>query len=310
MLNQPSHLTIVYVTYRKEPAFCWFRDSLRRETKGDMTGIQVVVVDWWADLRNEGMPDGFIGTKPKPSVWQGPHRLTREDFFTASSARNTGLCYAPDNPNGWIAYVDDLSVLMPGWLAAVRRAMAENYIVCGAYRKVRDMQVVNGLLTSCNEFPEGQDSRWLHGSDNDAVLGSGSWLYGCSCAMPVEALLKINGWPEDLCDGCGGEDYLAGMAMEKHGYTFRYDRRMLTYESEEHHHIEKPLKRADYGLSPNDKSHAALKQAIGMGEGYRFTQSFGDIGDLRAKILAGGEFPIPTKPTHEWFTGIPLGELP
>lgn len=301
-------LTICYVTYRREPCIGWFLESLSREvaankmTKAD---LRLVIVDWHkADHDYSYLDESVIHVPPKPSVWQGPHRLTREDYFSASNARNTGLCYAPD---GWISYVDDLSVLMPGWLDAVRRAMAGNYIACGAYRKVKQMNVVDGLLQSCVEIPEGQDRRWLEGSDTEAVIGTGCWLYGCSCVMPVQALLDVNGWPEDLCDGCSGEDYVTGMVIERNGYTFRYDRRMLTYESEEHHHNQPALKRCDYGVHPKNKSHKILHMA---GELTRFTQSFGDIRDMRATILAGGEFPIPTKPTHEWFTGIPLGELP
>lgn len=301
-------LTICYVTYRRQPCIEWFLESLSREvaankmTKAD---IRLVIVDWHKDRHDYGhLDDSVMHVTPKPSVWQGPHRLTREDYFSASNARNTGLCYAPD---GWIAYVDDLSVLMPGWLAAVRRAMEGGYIACGAYQKVKDLNVYDGKVESFTELPNGRDSRWYNGSDNDAVIASGSQLYGCSCVMPVEALLKVNGWPEDLCDGTGSEDYITGMVLEKHGYEFRYERRMFTLEGEESAFFDKPLKRCDYGEHPKNKSHEILHLA---GELTRFEQSFGDIRDLRATILAGGSFPIPTMPTHEWFTGIPLGELP
>jgi len=296
-------LTVVYVTYRRDCHVEWFLDSLRHQLDGDP--LNVVIVDHYQKERDWSYPGYIKHVAPKPSVWQGPTRLTKEDYFAASNARNTGLCYAPD---GWIAYVDDLSVLLPGWLKAVREAMAGNYIVLGAYKKVKQLNVVNGEVVSFEEFPAGVDSRWDRGKDDGPVIATGSWMFGCSCAMPVEALLACNGWPEHLCDGGGGEDYICGMAMAANGYPFRYDRRMLTYESEEHHHTEKPLKRSDYGVSPKDKSHKSLELAMELKEFVNF--SHGSIRDLRAKILAGEPFPVPTMPDKEWFTGIPLGELP
>ena len=43
--------------------------------------------------------------------------------------------------DGWIVYVDDLSVLMPGWWEQVKLAMAGNYVACGAFRKVNKLVV-------------------------------------------------------------------------------------------------------------------------------------------------------------------------
>ena len=34
-----------------------------------------------------------------------------------------------------------------------------------------------------------------------------------------------------------------------------------------------------------------------------------DIRTLRNSTLSGGDFPIPTGPANEWFTGIPLQDL-
>lgn len=124
-----SVLTIAYMTNRREPRVDWFFASLARELStaaaGELGNLRCVVVDFWADESGRRAafaalaPAGveLVHVPPKPTVWQGPHRLTGRDYFAAASARNTALCLAPD---GWIAYVDDLSVLMPGWLAACR----------------------------------------------------------------------------------------------------------------------------------------------------------------------------------------------
>src|SRR4029453_16354268 len=150
-------------------------------------------------------------------------------WFAAANARNTALCLALD---GYIAYVDDLSVLLPGWLIQVRAAMSAGYIGCGAYKKVKNLEVdKKGNVVNYTEFAAGIDNRLAHASTLTDCAGN--WLYGCSCAIPVDALLAINGWAEDLCDGLGSEDYCTGLVLENAGYKFKYDPSMMTYESEE-----------------------------------------------------------------------------
>ncbi len=321
-------LSIAYFTSRKTPKIGWFFDSLHRETGGVYTGIRVVVVDFWAKQRNECVDehvevfhdiyDGMerirtgggecIHGSPKPCVWQGEHKLTKEDWFAAANARNTAVCLAPD---GWLAFVDDVSVLLPGWLSHVREAMAgdQKAITCGAYRKVKDLVVEDGNVVSFTDHPGGHDNRYGHGSDIGAVECHGNWLYGCSLAAPVQAFLDINGWPEALCDGLSFEDVITGIFLSKKGYRFRYVRSMMTYESEELHAQLPVMKRSDYGVSPDDKSHAVLRAAQN-GNGWH-PNYFGEegIAGLRQRVLAGEPFPIVQIPAHEWYTKTPLQEL-
>ena len=305
-------LTVAYFTNRRDCKWQWFADSLKRETKGIWDDIKLVVVDFSRGLPDRDKyivePDGckrFVHVEPKPNVWQGKHRLTTQDYFAASNARNTAICHAED---GWIAFVDDLSVLMPGWLSRVRLAQNEGYIALGAYKKVKDLVVEKGDVKSFTPHPPGVDSRWGYGADTNAVPCSGSWMFGCSVAAPVEALLTINGFDED-CDSLGSEDYIAGIMMERNGFTFRYDRQMLTLESEEDHFKEQPFKRTDKGFSPNDKSHAILNM-VREGRGYA-PNYFGEGGirALRKRILAGDPFPIQQIPQHDWFDGQPISEF-
>lgn len=300
-------LTIAYLTSRKDPKYSWFLSSLCRQLDGEEMP-RIVMVDYHVSGKSE--VGRTIITPPKPSVWQGPHRLTKEDYFAASNARNTALCYAPD---GWIAYVDDLSVLMPGWLNCIKEAMAGNYIVCGSYRKVKKLVVENGEVKSFDPF---SDDNRLAQTKQDVMPCGGNWMYGCSVAGPVEAFLTVNGWPEDLCDGMGFEDCVMGIAMRNAGFDMRYDRRMMTLESEEHHHGEGAAFRKDDwhfengvpvrgGNGRDDKSHAVLNIAY---QSKRFPNSY-DIRELRASILAGGEFPIQKTPEHEWYSKLPLAEL-
>ena len=288
-------LTICYFTSRQFPCWHWFFDSLRNEMAGDAGGpIKVVVVDFHRDARPNELPANIVHVAPKPCVWQGKHRLTTQDYFAAANARNTALCLAPD---GWIAYVDDLSVLLPGWLKYVRQAMEENYIVCGAYRKVLGLEVVDGKVVDFVDHPQGHDSRWNGGSDERAVPKAA--LFGCSLAGPVESFLAVGGWDES-CDGMGYEDTSMNVCCNKSGYDSRYDRRMMTYESEELHHVGTPMKRVDKPMTTHkDASHAMIDRVQRTGR----AENAYDIREVRAAVLRGAAFPIPTGPVLHWPDG-------
>lgn len=309
------NLTIAYMTCRKEPMIQWFAASLAKQYSDGEPDI--VVVDFHKEERGLDLKH-IKHVSPKPCVWQGPQRLTKQDYFAAANARNTAICHARGD---WIAFVDDLSVLMPGWINAVREAMDNNYIVCGAFRKVNKLVVENGEVKSFEDHPAGHDSRWDHGDDTKAVPCHPNWLFGCSLAAPVNALLKINGWPED-CDstGIGMEDCMTGMAMGATGHKLKYDRRMFTLESEELHHVDTPMLRMDKNRGkvievepgvkhPDEKGHALVKRLSGV---TRFDNDFGpfpDLAALRQHVLNGGAFPIVNRPTVDFYDNQPLSEL-
>lgn len=293
-------LTICYTTSRINPRIEWFYKSLLRQVKPE-DKIKLVIVDRNDPMRHGDLfldaPFEVLTTKPKPCVWQGENKLTKVDWFAAANARNTGLCLAQD---GFIAYSDDLSVLFPSWLQSVREAMAGNYLVCGAYQKVKKLVVEDGEIKSFDGFSGGIDNRTRE-TNQQITPCSGRWLYGCSCAMPVESLLNINGWDEN-CDGCGSEDYCTGIRLTNAGYGFRYDKRMMTCESEEAHSEEPAMRRTDKGQSPYDKSHALLR----MAEQSKWSANyFGEIGirGLRERILTGENFPVMGVPDRCFFDG-------
>jgi glycosyltransferase involved in cell wall biosynthesis len=297
-------LTIAYITFREDPKAEWFLDSLRRQMI-PQERIRLVIVDYHTPRTQyssePSLPNcTIIQTPPKPSVWQGPHRLTKEDWFAASNARNTALCLAQD---GYLAYVDDLSVLMPGWLPAVREHMVAGRIAFGAYQKVKNLVVENGKVISFNIHAK--DNR-LHQVSGSVTPCAGRWLYGCSLCGPVQHFLTVGGWPE-FCDGLGFEDCIMGHALENHGFPMVYDTRMMTLESEEHHHIGPVFKKSDYGKSPNDKSHAALN----IGRQSRYFENYyeGGIPRMREQVLQGKPFPVAGNPRHCWFTEKALSEL-
>ncbi len=325
----PTPITIAYITARKEPQFQWFADSLHRETGGDYTGIRVLMIDFYAQAHKEG--DGwqqadatarswkmaeaihlnrcplFTYSPPIWGVWQGPHRLTKENWFAKADYLNAAVCLTETTH---LACIDDLSVLMPGWLAAVREAAEYPGITCGAYRKVRALEVKDGAVESFRDFMPGMDSRWKRGSDTRAVPCDPGMMYGCSFVVPIEAALAVNGWPH-YSNGMGYEDCVTGVVMAKHGFPFRYDRRMLTYESDEHHFVGKQMRRDDPGRSPHDKSHV-LKQ---MGAELRTLPNdwpcAGGLREVRALVLSDSKraLPLLTEPKIEPFSRRPLAEL-
>lgn len=317
-------ITLSFVTARRDPKAHWFFQSLHRETKGDYTGLRVVVVDFYAYGHREGdgwtdaqaevrraefrelcsCPD-YVHTSPIWNTWQGPHRLTREQWYAKADYLNAAVCFTPGD---WLVNSDDLSVLMPGWLNAVRAAVTRNNVItCGAYRKVNNLAVRNGEVVGYTDHPSGLDRRWRFGDDARPVACRGSWMFG-NFAAPIDPILRINGWPQ-LSNGLGFEDSPTGNMLERASTGFVYDRRMLTWESEEDHHRDKPMVRSDYGQSPNDKSHDFLNRANAAPRWDN--PGFGPEGlaGVRRRVLAGEPLPVMTEPTVEWFTQRKLADL-
>ena len=323
-------LTLAYVTARKDPKIEWLFDSLAKQIENQ--DVPLIVVDRHCDaarkvefrnlhtkalLRFSGL-DGIklqlFHVQPKPNVWNGPHRLTKEDWFAAASHRNTAICLCETSH---IAFVDDLSVLMPGWLDAAYEAVEGDYVACGAYKKLKQLVVEGGVPVSYEETEAGTDNR-LSLVSKDVSECDGGWLYGCSVVGPVEAFLSVDGWPEMLCDSMGFEDCCMGIVLRNAGWHLKYDRRLLTLESDELHFVEPAMRKEDWhfedgvpvkgGNGSSDKSHAALAIAR---QSKTFENAFGEGGirALRDHVLAGNPFPIKQIPEHEWFTGQLISEL-
>lgn len=304
-------LTIAYMTNRREPCIQWFFDSFHRQCGGNYDDIKMVVIDFFADYpgRRESITKlaktPLTHIPPKPTVWQGQYRLTQRDYFAASNARNTALCVAPD---GYIVYVDDLSVLCDGWLTEVRAAVAGSYIACGSFEKVLSLEVVDGQIAGYREHPPGKDSRLKHIFTDNPVACDGGWMFGASCAIPVEALLKINGWDED-CDSMSGEDYICGIMLAKNGYDLRYCPRMKTLESEERHFMEEAFLRIiKPSKTAKDASHQMLNMVL---KGGRTTApNYSNMRELRQSVLFDNKpFPVSLIPEHHWVDGQPIREM-
>lgn len=349
-------LTIAYITARADPMWSMFADSLCAQTTPEQRkDIQVVFVDgklWYPGVQIEPTQPSialahhfyhdpkrrydlesvvskrfdYLHVPPKPCLKQGPFRLTKQDWFCASNTRNTAIIVARGE---YLVCVDDLSVLMPGWVAQVMHAVEHGYCVCGAYKKVLKLEFrqsdVSGHAVIYEEFPSGVDSRWPRGSDTGIVPWSGAGLFGCSFGLPIEAALNIDGFaPEN--NGEGGEDFDFGIRLERSGVKLFYNRNMLTLESEEGHHGEKSLprerrlvsrERLPSGYDSWDvhnqeekyySDHVLLNRVRYETDRIKPFLPEG-LRAIRDEFLATGMVPIPREPTTDWRDGGLLKDL-
>lgn len=306
--------TISYITNRLEPKLDWFFSSLAAQGG---TGLPVNVIDFHANKAERRAEVAALAKThgidlqrhitPMPNAWQGEHRLTKDNYFAAATASNTAIAVCATD---WIVFVDDLSVLQPGWLDCVREATTRTEITCGSYLKVLKLEVEAGLVKSFEFHAAGEDHRAKQVGWGKLTPCTGQWFFGCSFVAPVEALLRVNGFDPD-CDSMGYQDTLTGLMLAKHGFKFVYDSRMVTYESEElHGQPGNVFHRWDPGISPNDKSHRMIEL---VEQGKRKSTNYygpGGLRELRQRMLSGGTFPRHTGPETEWFTGTRLADLP
>lgn len=287
--------TIIYVTGRPEPKLDWLIDGLCQQAiDGDQ--IELIVVD---RLGRDPHDIGFrpcapvvriVSTTPKPTPWQGAQRLVPRDWWAVSNARNTGIVLATTD---YLAFLDDRCKLMPGWMQALRTGHAERAsVLAGTYEKVENDRVT-------------RDHRWRSHPNGLSACGGG-WLFGCSIALPLAWALEVNGFEEGV-DGMSGEDYLFGMMLERRHrrIDFRPELGVVQDRSDgtSHH-----LPRRDKGVSPNDKSHAAIRR---FGTRTR-TEITPDLTKMRESVLRLGQpFPdVDPDAAHlDWFDGQPIKDM-
>lgn len=333
MSDFPS-ITIGWLTNRWQSCFDWFVAGIVRELKSvegvfNRDKVQVVAVDnkLWTDQsedRKKKFKDlvadrfQFQHVSPKPSVWQGPNRLTQKDYFCAANSRNTVFAMAKGEH---IIFVDDLSVLLPGWLSAHLHAAQHRYTLCGLTSKfigveidyngmlVKPRSINGGIIIDHNGHPLGIDSR-LRYLDSDGVRDcAAEWLYGGTFSVPLQAALQVNG-QDEIYNGLGGEDYDFGIRLGRAGWRICINRSCATIESEELHHIEPPVIRLDKAVSVDGpySSNTLLNRLLRHTNSWTIGNHF-NLADLRKAVLDGNPFPIMTEPQHHWVDGQPLREM-
>lgn len=226
-------------------------------------------------------------TPPKPSIWQGPHRVTNCDWWAMSNARNTAFVLAEHD---YIAFLDDACRLGDGWLDAVRAGCRERQsVIAGTYDK----------LESGRRTPDHRRSHAPGGLKNCG----GSWLFGCTFAMPLAWALEVNGFEEGL-DGMGMEDCVFGLYLANNGRRIDFST-SLSVEQDRGEpagsNSSTVYKKIDKGVSPKDKSHAALDRFAKR----KRTEFTPDLRVLRAAMARGAEWPPPMlgRDARDWFDG-------
>lgn len=285
-------LTVVYITGRKDPQVDWALEDLGRQIK-KKDELHLVVVDTFnrspaaLGIRSERL-ESVVVTPPKPNIWQGPHRVTSVDWWANSNARNTGIVLCKTD---YIAFLDDRCHLGPAWLDTIRHgARKRESVIAGAYEKLENGTIVaDHRLQQC---PQGK------------VNCGGSWLYGCTFALPLDWCLEANGF-EEGCDGLSGEDYIFGFMLENNGHRIDFVAPLFV-ALERSRAQANTYVRVDKGVAPNDKSHAALTRFRDRKRS-EFTP---DLRAMRDQIAQGGGFPIPDPKGdyRDWFDNTPIKE--
>lgn len=294
-------LAIVFSTGREEPKLDWIVDGIEQQAHpgDDVTLIVIDAVAAWTkrDAKSIGFRETPLITRlvesaPKPNPWQGPHRQTSREWFAMSNARNTGICLVPDGVD-YVAFLDDRAKLGPSWWESVRRGFhTRNAVLAGSYEKVES--------TSDGGTKTTRDHR-LERHPKGQLNCGGGWLYGCSVALPLEWALGVNGF-EEAMDGLTFEDVIFGFNLEHAGHRIDYVADMFV--SQDRIGTNASTKGASYacrdkGVSPADKSHAALGR---FGKRVR-TELTPDLRELRAHVARGGAWPLPPPDARDWYDG-------
>jgi len=265
-------ITIAYITAREDPRLDWFVDGLAQQaTKHDQ--IELIVVD---ALGRPATSIGFrpipqitklVQTRPKPTAWQGPHRITAHDFFANANARNTAIVLCSTD---YICFVDDRCKIDRGWLDQVRRnERKRESVICGPYDKHEDWGI--------------------------------SIDHGGNHALPLKWALEVNGF-EEGCDPVGLEDCVFGHMLANAGRRIDFVTEMSIQQDRRGfvHPLDFP--RQDKGQSPNDKSHAIRARFFGR----KRTAFTPDLRVLRGQHARGQPFPVPSGNLRDWYDGSPI----
>lgn len=224
--QNPNLISVVMPTLRRDPNYGMMCDSLARAaqmlklTCGVDT--EFIAVDgrlWYENEkeRRQMLTDSARGrftvkhVPPKPTVWQGPHRLTSKDYWDKNSASNTGLVWAD---GAVVVFTDDCTLFDVGWLLAHWQCGQRGNASAGGYKYVfaGTSKVVDGVLVE-GKIEQPGDHRLVQ-RDLPAPC-PGGWCYGGNAGAPLDACYKINGFDEVMSGSGGLEDCEFGVRVAR-----------------------------------------------------------------------------------------------
>jgi hypothetical protein len=204
-------------------------------------------------------------------------------------------------------FVDDSSVLLPGWLKAHTHAATHEYVLCGLMCKRAHLEVSDeGTVLRADEIQGGADPRLELFSDYDVSRCEGGLLYGGTFSVPLEYALRVNG-QDEIYDAIGAEDCDFGMRLERAGAPIIANRtcRILEDAGNSSAPIES-LPRfdefAELCRQLFDRLRREQDRVAAIGNLF-------DLRTLRDDVLAGGGFPAPVGPKTYWPDGRSLTEI-
>jgi len=296
-------ITIGLTTSRYRARTSWFVESLEARLNG-FRDYEVILVDLHVVFAGVSREGNVAVSAPKPTVFQGKHRLTRNDFWAVSNARNTVTALARGS---YVVWVDDRCVLGPDWLKGIRESAEGNHAVCGAYEKRKNMEVVGGKIAKEGELMSRDHRGELSAIDKTKICRApGSWFFGGTLGMPLEWAFKVNGFDERL-DSASAEDTMCGMHLENNGLRIMYDPGVFITEDRTPSECGPDMRRTSKERHPNDKTdklHTALRT---IAKEKRANPDF-DLSELHEYMKTHDEFPHHGgKPSHDWFDGQEIG---
>lgn len=316
---------IVFMTGRADPQLCKVVDAIAAQGRpGD--DIALVVIDALAawdekrDIAALGLSDGrlragghglssIVYSAPKPTIWQGQSRVTPREYWATANARNTAFALIPDGYD-YVAFIDDRATPGPYWLAEIRRgASSRAAVIAGSYEKHE------GVAGRADNPPRIARDHRLELYPAGKPSCGGGWLYGCTFALPLAWALEVNGF-EEGCDGLTGEDYIFGLMLGNRGRRIDFSSKLYVVQDRTpgNESCKGSYGSTDKGISPNDKSHAALAT---FGKAKRTDPRFTpDLTELRALRAAGRPWPDPVWSIRDdagrpldWFDKQPICEM-
>ena len=189
---------------------------------------------------------------PKPTPWQGPHRLTSRDYAAIANARNTALCLATYD---YVAFLDDRAHLGPEWLAAERRAeKSRASVVAGPSHRGRPGEPL-AIDARLNTYRGGGRTsippHHLYGGNMCMPLACRRSRSAGSKKRPIPSAASGDAVMGQMLINCYHRlDFDASMAVIQ-------DRRIDGLASDPDMH---PFPRGDKGFPPKDKRGAVAKR--------------------------------------------------